>query len=120
MTLAGDGDHRRRSFCENETNAARLWGVAGTTPYPKDGIDDHVVHGAATVNPRRRRHQGRAAGTALDRAGRARPPRSACAWRPTQATSDDRSTRTLAARAAEADEFYAELARPTLDADEAR
>ena len=24
------------------------------TPYPKDGVNDHVVHGAATVNPERR------------------------------------------------------------------
>ena len=38
-------------FCENETNYPRLFGSHGTTPYPKDGINDHVVHGAATVNP---------------------------------------------------------------------
>jgi hypothetical protein len=38
-------------FCENETNLARLYGVPSQTPYPKDGINDHVVHGAATVNP---------------------------------------------------------------------
>jgi hypothetical protein len=38
-------------FCENETNARRLFGAAPTTPYPKDGINDHVVSGAATVNP---------------------------------------------------------------------
>jgi len=38
-------------FCENETNAPRLFGSAPETPYPKDGINDHVVHGAATVNP---------------------------------------------------------------------
>ena len=38
-------------FCENETNMARLFGVAARTPYPKDGINDHVVAGAATVNP---------------------------------------------------------------------
>jgi hypothetical protein len=37
--------------CENETNAERLFGSAGTTPYPKDGINDHVVRGAPTVNP---------------------------------------------------------------------
>ena len=30
-------------FCENETNAERLFGSAATTPYPKDGINDHVV-----------------------------------------------------------------------------
>ena len=38
-------------FCENETNAERLWAVPSGTRYPKDGINDHVVHGAATVNP---------------------------------------------------------------------
>jgi len=38
-------------FCENETNAPRLFGSNATTPYPKDGINDHVVHRAATVNP---------------------------------------------------------------------
>src|SRR5262249_13242586 len=26
-------------------------GGTNTTPYPKDGINDHVVHGAATVSP---------------------------------------------------------------------
>ena len=41
-------------FCENETNVARLFGGAPQTPYPKDGINDHVVSGAATVNPDRR------------------------------------------------------------------
>jgi len=38
-------------FCENETNEKRLFGAADPTPYPKDGINDHVVAGAATVNP---------------------------------------------------------------------
>jgi hypothetical protein len=38
-------------FCENETNDVRLFGAAPITPYPKDGINDHVVHGASTVNP---------------------------------------------------------------------
>ena len=38
-------------FCENETNTQLLYGVAATTPYPKDGINDHVLTGAATVNP---------------------------------------------------------------------
>ncbi|MEA2199347.1 MAG: hypothetical protein QOJ25_3398 [Solirubrobacteraceae bacterium] len=37
-------------FCENETNTRRLGG-AGSSPYPKDGINDHLIAGAATVNP---------------------------------------------------------------------
>ncbi|MGY0234340.1 glucosidase [Longispora urticae] len=50
ITLAGDGDPGRL-FCDNESNAPRLWGQEPRTAYPKDGINDHVVHGADTVNP---------------------------------------------------------------------
>jgi Mannosylglycerate hydrolase MGH1-like glycoside hydrolase domain len=38
-------------FCENETNTARVFGTEAQTPFPKDGIGDHVIHGAGTVNP---------------------------------------------------------------------
>jgi hypothetical protein len=48
MVLTGDGAPVPL-VCENETNAARLWGVDGATPWPKDGIGDHVIHGADTV-----------------------------------------------------------------------
>ncbi len=41
-------------FCENESNVPKLFGGAASTPYPKDGINDHVINGAATVNPERR------------------------------------------------------------------
>jgi hypothetical protein len=37
--------------CDNETNTERLWGSTGLSPYPKDGIGDHVVNGSPTVNP---------------------------------------------------------------------
>jgi hypothetical protein len=50
LALSGDGEPEPL-FCENETNVARLFGVANQTPYPKDGINDHVVLGAETVNP---------------------------------------------------------------------
>ena len=52
--LAGagpDGTSPVPLFCENETNLARLYGAAPITPYPKDGIGEHVISGAATVNP---------------------------------------------------------------------
>ena len=39
-------------FVDNETNVRRLYGVDGPA-YPKDGINDRLVHGAATVNPAR-------------------------------------------------------------------
>jgi Mannosylglycerate hydrolase MGH1-like glycoside hydrolase domain len=38
-------------FCENETNTARVFGAEPDTPFPKDGINDHIVRGAFTVNP---------------------------------------------------------------------
>ncbi len=48
-----DGQVPVALFCENETNAPRIWGegVEATTQFPKDGINDHVISGAATVNP---------------------------------------------------------------------
>ncbi|HLL65249.1 MAG TPA: glucosidase [Micromonosporaceae bacterium] len=50
LQLVGDGDPRLL-FCDNDTNANRLWGRPGRTPYPKDGINDHLIAGADTVNP---------------------------------------------------------------------
>ncbi len=39
-------------FCDNETNAARLYGVSGAKGYWKDGINDYIVGGSRTaVNP---------------------------------------------------------------------
>ena len=45
--------HPELVFCDNETNAARLFGATPSPAYPKDGIHDHVVLGAPTVNPAR-------------------------------------------------------------------
>jgi hypothetical protein len=50
MVLVGS-DTPQTIFCDNESNAQRLWGVDASPAYPKDGLGDHVVHGAATVNP---------------------------------------------------------------------
>jgi hypothetical protein len=38
-------------FCDNATNVPKVFGGAASTPYPEDGVNDHVVNGAATVNP---------------------------------------------------------------------
>ncbi|MEH1016609.1 glucosidase [Micromonospora sp. CPCC 206060] len=50
IALSGEGDPTPL-VCDNDTNTERLWGLPGRTPYPKDGINDHVVNGADTVNP---------------------------------------------------------------------
>lgn len=38
-------------FCDNESNLVRLYNTHNGARYPKDGINDHVVYGADTVNP---------------------------------------------------------------------
>jgi hypothetical protein len=48
---ASDGTRPDALFCENETNTTRVFGSPPITPFPKDGINDHVISGAATVNP---------------------------------------------------------------------
>jgi hypothetical protein len=50
LRLRGDGAPQLL-FCENETNVDRLYGQADSPAYPKDGINDFVVSGSATVNP---------------------------------------------------------------------
>ena len=52
MVLCAEADRAgvQALTCDNETNASRLFGVDGAR-YPKDGINDHVVNGADTVNP---------------------------------------------------------------------
>ena len=46
-----DGVSPTPLFCDNESNAPRLWDAPRATPWPKDGINDHVVAGRDTVNP---------------------------------------------------------------------
>ena len=50
MFLTGDGDYTTL-VCDNESNAQRLWGSASRSSFPKDGINDHVLRAANTVNP---------------------------------------------------------------------
>ena len=126
--IAGRGPDSRvpdALFCENETNVTRLFGGPPVTPYPKDGINDHVIFGADTVNPERTgtkcafwykvtlgaRRNGRAAAPAAPPAD-GRPAR-----RPTALGAE--FDQVMAARRAEADEFYAELTPGTATADEA-
>lgn len=38
-------------FCDNATNRSRLYGAANTDAYPKDGINDNIIHAQPSVNP---------------------------------------------------------------------
>jgi hypothetical protein len=112
-----DGTRPTLLFCENETNTARLFGAEPVTAYPKDGINDHVIHGAQTVNPQRR-------GTKCSFWYQLVVPPGATAelrlrLRPRRAASRSPAAfgrgfqRLVATRRSEADEFYGELTPQT-------
>ena len=123
--LAGPGPDGRLPealFCENDTNVARLYGSPATTPFPKDGINDHIVNRAATVSPDGRGTKSafwyRLAvpghGSAHLRI-RLRPVPSSAQGDP---LGPDYAA-LIEQRRAEADEFYAELTPSMASADEA-
>jgi hypothetical protein len=112
-------------FCDNESNAKALWGSANSPPYPKDGIANHVIAGAATVNPDQR---GTKAALryhlTVPSGGRAEirlrfSPLDPAATAPAPAGDlGDAFGQVLAARQAESDELYASLAPADASTDE--
>ena len=101
-------------FCDNETNARRLFGTGGPR-YPKDGINDYVIKGADSVNPDR-------VGTKC--AARYRltvPARGSAVVRLRlsrgAAQPVDAADAILATRKAEADEFFGSVIPAGLSAD---
>jgi hypothetical protein len=126
LAAAGpDGVVPQTLCCENETNVARLFGAEPLTAYPKDGINDHVISGATTVNPAGRGTKcafwyrlSVAGGATAQLRLRLRPVS------PGNPATDDGPLGTefaavVAQRRAEADEFYSELTPATATADEA-
>jgi Mannosylglycerate hydrolase MGH1-like glycoside hydrolase domain len=116
-----DGGPPTLLFCENETNAARLYGSPPGDAPRKDGINNHVVDGADSVHAQRGT---KAAfwyrlrvepGATVELRLRLRPAdtgaKALSAW-------DDFDAVVLRRRE-EADEFYDELTPPRASADEA-
>lgn len=118
-------------FCDNETNNPRLFGAPPLTAFPKDGINDHVVSGAPTVNPAQRGTKAAwwyrltvPAGESVELRLRLHRPDSAdpvvepitdpTGW--AGAAFDE----LIATRAAEAEEFYGTLAPAGTDAERLR
>jgi hypothetical protein len=124
LTAPGsDGTQPSLLFCENETNLDRLYGVPSATQYPKDGINDHVVSGACSVNPARVGTKCAAwyqlrvdPGATVELRIRLQPTGSGADPRTALGTDFDR---VVAARQAEADDFYGDLTPAAASADEA-
>ncbi len=118
-----DGTAPTALFCENETNTARLFGTEPVTPYPKDGINDHVTGGAPTVNPERTGTKcafwyklAVPPGETAELRLRLRPAAADGTAAPAFGTGFGQ---VITQCRAEADEFYAELTPRTATADEA-
>ncbi|CAN5659946.1 glucosidase [soil metagenome] len=118
-----DGTQPQLLFCDNVTNLERLYGRPGSSKFPTDAINDHVVSGAETVNPAECGSKCAAwyqlsvgPGQTVELRLRLRP---AVAEPGSAAALDADYTAVVAKRRAEADEFYAGLTPATASADEA-
>ena len=115
LTAAAGGE---LLFCDNDTNAAKLFGSTPSAAYPKDGIGDHVMTKAPTVNPQR-------TGTKASVHYRLSVEPGATAqvrlrWsRLAGADLGDGFTSVVTQRRNEADDFYASLLPAGVSADEA-
>ncbi len=116
-------------FTENETNTLRIFGVPNRTPYVKDGIHAAVVHGQAdAVNPQQLgtkaaahyqlKIPARGSETLRLRLGVVSPADLA-SRNGSSGSFGAAFDEILTLRKREADEFYATVIPPTLDADRA-
>ena len=117
-------------FTENETNTLRIFGVPNRTPYVKDSINDFVVHGEeGRLNPEQTGTKAAAhyrlkvgpgeCGTVRLRLHDVAPMDAAHGIGNGAGGFGDCFDEVFRARRAEADEFYAAVIPPSLDADAA-
>ena len=104
-------------FCDNETNTEALFGQPNTTNYPKDGINNAIVHGdAGSVSE----GEGSKAAAVID--ATVAPGESLTLWVRFSPVELDEpfvdAASILATRHTEADEYYAAWQPPVLTADE--
>jgi hypothetical protein len=105
--VAVGSDTPTRLFCENETNTARLYALATSPPFPKDGINDHIVKGVPTVNPTQVGTKAAFSYVLTVAPGASTEIRLRFA--PEARDIDATWSATFAARQSDADEFYREL-----------
>jgi mannosylglycerate hydrolase MGH1-like protein len=104
-------------FCENETNFERLWGEPNSNPYPKDGINDYVLHEAPSVNPARSGTKAAARFRLVAAPGKTVEVRLRLG--PEAGNLNGQFDEVMRQREADADEFYASLTPAAANSDEA-
>ncbi|MBC3785922.1 MGH1-like glycoside hydrolase domain-containing protein [Spirosoma utsteinense] len=111
-------------FCENETNTARLYNNHAGTRYPKDGINDYVLHGTDTVNPSTMGTKSAAQYSLTLDAGESATVRLRLTHAGTYVAGNEKPfadfDSIVARRKAEADAFYAHIQPADATADEKR
>jgi hypothetical protein len=117
-------------FTENETNTQRIFGIPNCTPYVKDGINNHVVHGQeGAINPEKKGTKVAAHYCLTVNPGESQLVRLrfSDAAPPTDGSSNGHVAgpfggefeEVLQGRRREADEFYAAITPASLNADQA-
>ena len=107
-------------FTENESNATRLWGQANSSPYVKDAFHSYVISGVREAVNRAKTGTKAAAHYRLEvPAGGSKAVRLRLSEKP-PAQPFDQFDAILAARLADADEFYNRIAPHSLNEDERR
>ncbi len=112
-----EGSSPRLLFCENDTNLRRLFGSDGSPEYPKDGINDHVVAGAPSVNPDQAGTKCAAWYQLTVRPGETQVVRARLRAPSSSPAFGAPFGAVLAQRRLEADEFYAEVIPTDVDDD---
>jgi len=107
-------------FTENESNATRLWGQANSSPYVKDAFHAYLISGVREAVNRAKTGTKAAAHYRLEvPAGGSKAVRLRLSEKP-PARPFDQFDAILAARLADADEFYNRIAPHSLNEDERR
>ncbi len=102
-------------FCDNETNTRRLYNINDGRQFYKDGINDYIVHGAATINPKK---TGTKAAVNFDVNVPAKQSVTLRLRLSTDASNGfDDFDKLFDARKSEADEFYSDLEKGVDNAD---
>ncbi|MCO5236283.1 MAG: glucosidase [Chitinophagaceae bacterium] len=104
-------------FCENETNNEKLYKSANSSPYPKDGINDYLLHGQNTINPSNRGTKAAVNRDITIEAGKSFTIKLRLTDKSPEQPFSDFDT-LFEKRMAEADAFYAEVQQDVKDEEE--